>query len=80
MRRTGQNNAGRWHAFRCVHGRHRQDDARIRLWAARVGIELEKVRTRSITLNHDGGRWLSLGVGGELPALLCETANGWQRQ
>lgn len=58
----------------------RQDDARIRLWATRVGIDPDKVRARSITLNHDGGRWLSLGVGGELPALLRETASGWQRQ
>ncbi|MBP0714262.1 TIGR03759 family integrating conjugative element protein [Burkholderia sola] len=58
----------------------RQDDARIRQWAARVGIDPEKVRARTITLNHDTGRWLSLGVGGELPAVLHETPSGWQRQ
>ncbi|WP_273828494.1 TIGR03759 family integrating conjugative element protein [Pseudomonas sp. SBT1-2] len=57
----------------------RQDDARIRSWAARVGIEPARVRARTITLNHDGGRWLSLGVAGELPAVLRETEGGWQR-
>ncbi|WP_051519212.1 TIGR03759 family integrating conjugative element protein [Pseudomonas chlororaphis] len=58
----------------------RQDSTRIRNWAARVGIDPEKVRTRAITLNHDEGRWLSLGVAGELPAVVRETKAGWQRQ
>ncbi|WP_431819417.1 TIGR03759 family integrating conjugative element protein [Burkholderia sp. F1] len=58
----------------------RQDDARIRQWAARVGIDPEKVRARTITLNHDAGRWLSLGVSGELPAVVREVGGRWQRQ
>ncbi|EPW2974752.1 TPA: TIGR03759 family integrating conjugative element protein [Pseudomonas aeruginosa] len=58
----------------------RQDDTRIRQWAARVGILPAKVRDRTITLNHDAGRWLSLGLPGELPALLLETPEGWRRQ
>ncbi|MGD4883772.1 TIGR03759 family integrating conjugative element protein, partial [Xanthomonas citri pv. citri] len=33
-----------------------------------------------ITLNHDGGRWLSLGVSGELPAVVREVGGQWQRQ
>ena len=38
----------------------RQDDARIRQWATQAGIDLARVRARTITLNHDAGRWLSL--------------------
>ncbi|CAJ4825399.1 integrating conjugative element protein, PFL_4693 family [Burkholderia pseudomallei] len=48
----------------------RGDDARIRSWAARVGIDTAKVRARIITLNHDAGRWLMLGGQGDLPAVL----------
>jgi hypothetical protein len=38
------------------------------------------VRTRTITLNHDGGRWLSLGLPGELPAVVRQVNGQWQRQ
>jgi integrating conjugative element protein (TIGR03759 family) len=58
----------------------RQDDARIRQWAAKVGIEPAKVHAQIITLNHDGGRWLSIGVQGELPAIVREVNGLWQRQ
>lgn len=58
----------------------RQDDARIRQWARQVGLDPNKVRDRVITLNHDGGRWLSLGLPGELPALVREVNGQWQRQ
>ena len=58
----------------------RQDDARIRQWAAKAGIEPAKVRARTITLNHDAGRWLSIGVPGELPAVVREVNGQWQRQ
>jgi integrating conjugative element protein (TIGR03759 family) len=44
----------------------RQDDARIRDWAKRAQIDPARVRAGSITLNHDGGRWLSLGLPGDL--------------
>lgn len=57
-----------------------QDDAQIRRWATRVGIEPQKVFSRAITLNHDGGRWQALGLGGELPAVLKEVQGQWQRQ
>ena len=57
-----------------------QDDARIRRWATRVGIEPQKVFSRAITLNHDAGRWQALGLGGELPAVLKEVQGRWQRQ
>lgn len=58
----------------------RQEDARIRQWAARVGIDPAKVRSRVITLNHDAGRWLSIGVPGELPAVVREVDGRWLRQ
>lgn len=58
----------------------RQDDARIRQWAAKVGIDPAKVRARTITLNHDAGRWLSIGEQGELPAVVREVDGQWRRQ
>ena len=42
--------------------------------------EPAKVRARTITLNHDAGRWLSIGVPGELPAVVREVNGQWQRQ
>src|SRR3546814_17757034 len=48
----------------------RQDDARIRDWAKRAQIDPARVRSGSITLNPDGGRWLSLGLPGDLPAVV----------
>lgn len=58
----------------------RQDDARIRQWAARIGIDPDKVRNRTITLNHDAGRWLSLRLPGELPAMIRKVNGQWLRQ
>jgi len=58
----------------------RADDARIRAWARRIGIDPAKVRTGTITLNHDGGRWLSLGLPGDLPATVRQVNGQWQRQ
>lgn len=58
----------------------RHDDERIRRWATRVGIDASKVRAHTITLNHDSGRWLSIGGQGELPAAMREVAGRWQRQ
>jgi integrating conjugative element protein (TIGR03759 family) len=58
----------------------RQDDARIRQWATQAGIDPTRVRARTITLNHDGGRWLSLSLPGELPAVVREVNGQWQRQ
>ena len=58
----------------------RQDDARIRQWAGQAGIDPSRVRARTITLNHDAGRWLSLGLPGDLPAVVREVNGQWQRQ
>lgn len=40
----------------------RQDDTRIRDWAKRANVDPARVRSGGITLNHDGGRWLSLSL------------------
>ena len=56
------------------------DDETIRRWAILAGIEPTSVRSRQITLNHDAGRWLGLGLGGELPAVVREVNGQWQRQ
>jgi len=56
------------------------DDETIRRWAILAGIEPTSVRNRQITLNHDAGRWLGLGLGGELPAVVREVNGQWQRQ
>jgi integrating conjugative element protein (TIGR03759 family) len=58
----------------------RGDDARIREWARRSKIDPARVLARTITLNHDGGRWLSLGLPGELPAVVRQVGGQWQRQ
>ena len=58
----------------------RGDDTRLRQWATQVGIDPARVRAHAITLNHDAGRWLSLGLPGELPAVVREVNGQWQRQ
>jgi integrating conjugative element protein (TIGR03759 family) len=56
------------------------EDERIRRWAILAGIEPNNVRSRTITLNHDQGRWMGLGLGGDLPAVVREVNGQWQRQ
>lgn len=56
------------------------DDERIRRWAILAGIEPSNVRSRLITLNHDKGRWLRLGLGGDLPASVAQVGGQWQRK
>jgi integrating conjugative element protein (TIGR03759 family) len=55
------------------------DDASIRKWAARAGVDAAKVRTGVITLNHDAGRWAWIGGRGEFPAVVQEVDGRWQR-
>ncbi|MGP1665715.1 MAG: TIGR03759 family integrating conjugative element protein [Rhodanobacter sp.] len=56
------------------------DDALIRQWATQSGIDPARVRAHTVTLNHDGGRWLSLGLPGELPVVVQEVNGQWRRQ
>jgi len=55
------------------------DDARIRAWARRVGLDAKHVQRGHITLNHDGGRWLALALEGALPATVRQVDGRWQR-
>lgn len=58
----------------------RNDNTLIRTWAKQTGIDPGKVRSREITLNHDAGQWLSLGIAGDLPAIVRKVNGQWQRQ
>jgi integrating conjugative element protein (TIGR03759 family) len=58
----------------------KQDDTAVRRWASRVNIDVAKVRAGTITLNHDGGRWLLMGVGSDLPAVVRQVDGKWVRQ
>ncbi|MGN7934072.1 TIGR03759 family integrating conjugative element protein [Pseudomonas sp. 22447] len=55
------------------------EDERVRSWARQAGIDPVKVQRRQITLNHDRGRWFSLGAPGPLPATLQQVNGQWHR-
>ncbi|TKJ80290.1 TIGR03759 family integrating conjugative element protein [Pseudomonas sp. CFBP13509] len=55
------------------------EDERVRRWARQADIDPAKVQRRQITLNHDRGRWFSLGAPGSLPATLQQVNGQWQR-
>ncbi len=53
------------------------NDAFLRKWAVDHHIPADKVRSRQITLNHDGGRWMRFG-NGMMPVLLQQGTDGWR--
>lgn len=53
------------------------DDGKLRGWAQDHHIPLDRVRSRQITLNHDGGRWMRFG-NGMMPVVLQQGEDGWQ--
>ena len=55
------------------------EDERVRSWARQADIDPAKVQRRKITLNHDRGRWFSLGAPGSLPATFQQVNGQWQR-
>ncbi len=55
------------------------EDERVRSWARQADIDPAKVQHRQITLNHDRGRWFSLGATGPLPATFQQVNGQWQR-
>lgn len=52
-------------------------DATLRAWAKAHNIPADRVRSRQITLNHDGGRWMRFG-NGLMPVVLQQGKDGWQ--
>ena len=54
-------------------------DERVRSWARQADVDPAKVQRRQITLNHDRGRWFSLGAPGPLPATFQQVSGQWQR-
>ncbi|KJZ54616.1 TIGR03759 family integrating conjugative element protein [Pseudomonas marginalis] len=55
------------------------EDERVRSWARQADIDPAKVQRQQITLNHDRGRWFSLGAPGPLPATFQQVNGQWQR-
>lgn len=55
-------------------------DELIRGWADNVRIDIQKVRNRDITLNHDAGRWNNVGDKGSFPAVMRQVNGQWERQ
>ncbi|WP_454834393.1 TIGR03759 family integrating conjugative element protein [Pseudomonas lini] len=55
------------------------EDEHVRGWARQADIDPAKVQRRQITLNHDRGRWFSLGAPGPLPATFQQVNGQWQR-
>lgn len=53
------------------------EDERVRSWARQADIDPAKVQRRQITLNHDRGRWFSLGAPGLLPATFQQVNGQW---
>ncbi|WP_460096244.1 TIGR03759 family integrating conjugative element protein [Pseudomonas sp. S3_C01] len=55
------------------------EDEHVRGWARQAGIDPSKVQRRQITLNHDRGRWFSLGAPRPLPVKFQQVNGQWQR-
>ncbi|SMF66168.1 MULTISPECIES: TIGR03759 family integrating conjugative element protein [unclassified Pseudomonas] len=55
------------------------EDEHVRGWARQAGIDPSKVQRRQITLNHDRGRWFSLGAPKPLPVTFQQVNGQWQR-
>lgn len=58
----------------------KRDDAKLRRWARQARLDPTRVQQRTITLNHDNGRFQSLGLTGELPFVAQRVNGQWQRQ
>lgn len=52
------------------------DDNRVRNWATEHGIDSQRVKEQSITLNHDAGRWMLLGQS-KIPVALERKGEQW---
>jgi len=56
------------------------NDVLIRRWATRIGIDPQQVLSRTITLNHDSGKWAAIGITSDLPATVKEANGRWVLQ
>lgn len=55
-----------------------QDDTKIRDWAVKNSIDIEKVKSRQITLNHDKGYWLHYAQGKMPAAFIIQGDGQWK--
>ncbi|CNI36328.1 integrating conjugative element protein%2C PFL_4693 family [Yersinia frederiksenii] len=52
-------------------------DEAVRAWAKKLAIPVERVKAKTLTLNHDRGQWIKFGQG-RMPVVLQQGENGWQ--
>ena len=52
-------------------------DEAVRAWAKKLAIPVERVKAKTLTLNHDRGQWIKFGQG-RMPVVLQQGTNGWQ--
>ncbi|CAI2038556.1 integrating conjugative element protein, PFL_4693 family [Serratia fonticola] len=52
-------------------------DEAVRAWARKLAIPVERVKAKTLTLNHDRGQWFKFGQG-RIPVVLQQGENGWQ--
>ncbi|OMQ19577.1 TIGR03759 family integrating conjugative element protein [Serratia oryzae] len=52
-------------------------DEAVRAWAKKLAIPVERVKAKTLTLNHDRGQWLKFGQG-RMPVVLQQGEKGWQ--
>nr|WP_257014178.1 TIGR03759 family integrating conjugative element protein [Serratia fonticola] len=52
-------------------------DEAVRAWARKLAIPVERVKAKTLTLNHDRGQWFKFGQG-RMPVVLQQGESGWQ--
>lgn len=52
-------------------------DEVVQAWARKLAIPVERVKAKTLTLNHDRGQWIRFGQG-RMPVVLQQRENGWQ--
>ncbi|WP_034947651.1 TIGR03759 family integrating conjugative element protein [Erwinia oleae] len=52
-------------------------DEVVRAWAKKLAIPTDRVRAKTVTLNHDRGQWFKFGQG-RMPVVLQQGESGWQ--
>ncbi|WP_414737244.1 TIGR03759 family integrating conjugative element protein [Klebsiella oxytoca] len=52
-------------------------DEMVRRWAKKLSIPVDRVKAKTLTLNHDRGQWIKFGQG-RMPVVLQQGEKGWQ--